>query len=108
LETKLDLKETLEFMVKDNYSNLSVTSIDSSIYIHGIKGKKYSLINHLTKGSLFGNFLNEITTKCSFKYPDPNPQDGKIIERINSSECSFVVILLSLSGNGTRVDFARI
>lgn len=105
---KIDLKETLELMVKNEFSNLSVTSIENKIYVHGLKDKKYSSVRQFPRTSSFEEFINEICKKCSFKYPSNYPQDGKIIEIINSLEYSFLVILLSLDGGGSRIEFVRV
>ncbi len=104
----MDLKETLELMVKNEFSNLSVTSIDNKIYLHGLKDKKYSNIEQSPRTHSFEDFIGEICKKCSFKYPYIYPQDGKIIEMVDSSEYSFLVTLLSLNGGGNRVEFARL
>lgn len=105
---KIDLKETLELMVKNEFSNLSVTSIENLIYIQGLKDKNYSNIGQSTRTHSFEDFIDEICKKCSFKYPSNYPQDGQIIEMVDSSEYSFLVTLLSLNGDGTRVDFVRL
>lgn len=72
------------------------------------KDKKYSKIEEFPKTKSFENFINEICKKCSFKYPYIYPHDGKIIEEVNASEYSFLVTILSLNGEGARVDFVRL
>lgn len=108
MDKKMDLRETLELMLKNEYRILSITSIENSIYLHGLKDKKYSKIEQSPRDGSFEKFIDWICEKCSFKYPSIFPQDGKIIEKVNSSEYSFLVTLLSLNRDGARVDFVRL
>lgn len=103
-----NLKDILELMVKENYSNLSVTSFDGLTDFLALKNQNFKTLRAPIQEFSFEEIVIEICNKCSFKYPYIYPQDGKIIWKMDNLEQTFLVNLLSLNGHGTRIEFIRV
>ncbi len=100
--------EILKLMVKKNYSNFSINSVDGNNIALALKEQNFSKVDDLGESFSFEKLMEEITKLCSFSIPNKYPQDGKIIWKIGSQDYKFLVNFFTLEGNGKRLDFFQV